>query len=509
MSPRDTALRLLLVDDDVVDRMAVVRALGKLAAQHTVVECSSAKAALELLAADRFDCVISDFEMPGDNALWLLEQLRASSFDVPLIILTGQGDEQTAVSLMKAGALDYLPKGVDLGQRLGAVIERVVRTHRAEREARVARERLALTLEATGIGTWDYDLLSDNVAFDKRCQELLELDARSLPFEEGFRRVCEDERASLRNQLEQLLHDPAQPRLHSEHRCRTACSGRDVWVEVTGRVFWERGRPVRLVGTLADITGRKREELAVQKRLEFEQQLLGIVSHDLRNPIAAMLLGARLIADVGGSDPFIGNAARRVLASGERATRLVRDLLDFTQARLGRGLPITLAKASVQQVCRQVVDELALAFPDRKIAYHFDPDPECTWDPDRIAQALSNLLRNALSYSPPSSEVLLCTRADGAELTIAVHNKNLAGPIPDDVLPTLFQPFRRGDRRHDPDRSIGLGLYIVHEVVRAHGGRVEVRSTAEGTTFSMRLPCDAQQPAVARSVTDHAGIPAS
>ena len=493
MSSREEALRLLLVDDDVVDRMAVVRALGKLATGHSVVQCESAKAAVEALVAERFDCVISDFEMPGDNALWLLEQMRASSFDVPLIILTGQGDEQTAVSLMKAGALDYLPKGPDLSQRLGAVVERAVRTYRAERDVRVARERLALTLEATGIGTWDYDLLSGNVLLDRRCQELLELDTRSLAFEDGFRTVCEDQRASLRSQLEELLRDPARPRLHSEHRCRTACSGRDVWVEVTGRVFWERDRPVRVVGTLADITARKREELAVQKRLEFEQQLLGIVSHDLRNPIAAMLLGARLIADEAGAHPFIGNAARRVLSSGERATRLIRDLLDFTQARLGRGLPITPAKTNVQQVCRQVIDEFALAFPRRKITYHFDADVDCTWDADRIAQALSNLLRNALSYSPPESEVRISACRDGSALTIAVQNANLAGPIPAEVLPTLFQPFRRGDRRHDPDRSIGLGLYIVHEVVRAHGGKVEVRSTAsDGTTFSMRLPYVAQ-----------------
>lgn len=495
MTTSGEALRLLLVDDDVVDRMAVLRSLQKLPVPVDVTECGGAREALQVLGHGSFDCVISDFEMPGDNGLWLLEQVKRHAFDVPVVILTGQGDEQTAVSLMKAGALDYVTKGIDIGERVGQVVQRAVRTHRAEREARLIRERLVLTLEATGLGTWEYEPSSGRVRFDKRCQELLELDACAMHFEQSADSVCEGDRSALQERLREALRDPSQTRFHSEHRCLTAHSNRVVWVEATGRVFWERGVPVRLVGTLADITARKKEEIEIRQRIEFEQQLIGIVSHDLRNPIAAMMLGARLIADSAGCTQTVASAAKRVVSSGDRATRLIRDLLDFTQARLGKGLPITPAKADLHQVCKQVIDELVLANPGRSIEHRFTGTGECVWDADRFAQALSNLVRNALSYSPPTSVVQVWTRRDGDDVIVAVHNDNLQGPIPAEIQPALFQPFRRGDRKHDPDRSIGLGLYIVGEVARAHGGRVEVRSTAaEGTTFTMRLPCRASAP---------------
>jgi signal transduction histidine kinase len=184
--------------------------------------------------------------------------------------------------------------------------------------------------------------------------------------------------------------------------------------------------------------------------------------------------------------------ALRIQQATERATRLVRDLLDFTQARLGGGLRLERKPVDLHDMVQTVVDEVQAAHPDRELRVESHGDGRGEWDGDRLAQLVTNLVTNAVKYSPAGTPVTVRTVDDGAEVTLEVHNEG--PPIPADVLPGLFQPLQRGERNIGmAERSVGLGLYIVDHVVRAHRGSLDVRSSeAEGTSFRVRLPRSVQ-----------------
>jgi signal transduction histidine kinase len=237
-----------------------------------------------------------------------------------------------------------------------------------------------------------------------------------------------------------------------------------------------------------DITQRKQAEQALRERADFERQLIGIVSHDLRNPLNAILLSATMLLRRQGLDARQEGTLRRMLDAAERMQRLVRDLLDFTQVRLGQGLPLQREPVELHVLTRKVVDEVLAAHPDRQVEVWAEGEGWAILDADRIAQLLTNLLSNALAYSAPGSPVRVTTREAGEHVVLEVHN--LGEPIPPEKLERLFQPLERGTHPSaHSSRSIGLGLFIVDSIVRAHEGRIQVRSTAgEGTTFSVELP---------------------
>ena len=177
----------------------------------------------------------------------------------------------------------------------------------------------------------------------------------------------------------------------------------------------------------------------------------------------------------------------RIDRAGRRIEQVVRLLLDFTRAKGGKGIPVHARPLSLRELCTRVVDELRAAHPHRVVELHGSP----AWgegDPDRLFQVLANLVENAFKYGAPGRPVTLTTRETDDELRVEVHNEG--PPISEALLPRLFEPFSRGAQTDETVKlSLGLGLYIVREIIRAHGGTVEVRSTREaGTTFTVRLP---------------------
>jgi PAS domain S-box-containing protein len=242
------------------------------------------------------------------------------------------------------------------------------------------------------------------------------------------------------------------------------------------------------VGMNLDVSERKRAE-------EFEQQLVGIVSHDLRNPLSAVRFGTELARRSGPLTEAQGRALARADSAAERALRLVRDLLDFTRARLGAGLQVAPVPLDAHALLEEVVAEARAAHPGRTFAVRTSGAPEARLDPDRVAQLLTNLLANAAAYGDPDSPVTAtCEEAGGGgggggegALVLSVHNRG--APIPPGRLSALFEPLVRGEAAGMRAHGIGLGLYIVRELARAHGGRVDVTSSAAGgTCFRVELP---------------------
>lgn len=241
-------------------------------------------------------------------------------------------------------------------------------------------------------------------------------------------------------------------------------------------------------GRMALGVKRLRAESELRARADFEKHLLGIVSHDLRNPLNAILLSASALARWETLDPLAVKTAMRIQTSAERAARMIRDLLDFTQARLGGGIRITRSPLDLRDVVRGVIEEVQAAHPGREVRVRLDGENHGEWDGDRIAQVVQNLVTNAIKYSPIDTPVHVSVWTEAGWALLSVHNQG--APIPPEKLPCIFEPLLRGTAEVDhTGRSIGLGLYIVKQIAEAHAGRVEVRSTeAEGTSFTVLLP---------------------
>jgi signal transduction histidine kinase len=268
----------------------------------------------------------------------------------------------------------------------------------------------------------------------------------------------------------------------------------DLWTEVRGYPTAEG-----IAVFFRDVSEERRSEAALKQQAEFEQQLVGIVSHDLRNPLNVIQLASTVLLQSGEHDERTMKALARIASSTGRAIRLVRDLLDFTQARLGGGIPIVPKALDLHVLARQTMDEVQTTHPERDLELAACGNGEGVWDPDRLAQVLTNLISNALKYSPPNTPVRVQTDGFGDEIELRVHN--WGAPIPAEARARLFQPMHRASAQVSPaERSVGLGLFIVKEIVTGHGGRIDVRSDEpDGTTFTVRLP---RGPAPSREQVD-------
>ncbi len=218
---------------------------------------------------------------------------------------------------------------------------------------------------------------------------------------------------------------------------------------------------------------------------------LAILSHDLRNPLGAITMSAKVLPMVSGDQTEIRECGLRIARSASMMERMISDLLDYTRTRLGAGMPVNPTQCDLNALCNELIAEYRSAHPDRKIEYRVSGDPKGMWDFDRIRQAVSNLIGNAIQHGSPDFPVTLTLRDEADNVFIDIHNGG--EPIPAGELPNIFNPLIRGSSADSPRTnrpgSIGMGLYIAREVARSHDGRLEVVSTAEaGTTLTIQLP---------------------
>ena len=228
-------------------------------------------------------------------------------------------------------------------------------------------------------------------------------------------------------------------------------------------------------------------EVELHQRENLEQILIGIVSHDLRNPLNAIGLSAAALLKFGGLDERQLRAVERIKSATHRATRMIYDLLDLTRVREVGGLPVERDSMDMHKVAQQAIDEIKLGFAQREVVFSVNGDATGEWDADRVSQVVGTLLTNALQHSPGDSRVMVTQVGLADEVVLSVTNGG--APIAAEAMTVLFEPFHRGRGVREAGRSVGLGLFISREIVRAHGGRLEVSSNeSTGTTFTAHWP---------------------
>src|SRR5688572_496306 len=219
---------------------------------------------------------------------------------------------------------------------------------------------------------------------------------------------------------------------------------------------------------------------------------LAILGHDLRSPLHSIAMSAELLPEQCDFNPQYSQTASQISTNAAVMSRMIGDLLDYTRTRLGAGMPVSPAPMDVGSLCRAVYDEYRTAHPARVIRFHSRGDLRGEWDADRLRQAVSNLIGNAVQHGDENAPIDVKLTGDAPdEVTIVVHNGG--SPIAPGELPRIFEPLVRGSSAQYPKRnrpgSIGLGLYIAREVARSHGGTIDATSSpGAGTAFTVRLP---------------------
>jgi signal transduction histidine kinase len=219
---------------------------------------------------------------------------------------------------------------------------------------------------------------------------------------------------------------------------------------------------------------------------------VGVLAHDLRQPLNAVAMSAALLQSREGKDgtidPRADRARARILKSAARMSRMIDQLLDFTRLRIGAGLSLEPATSELAPLVAQIAEEVCDGGPRDAVAVDSLGDTRGIWDADRLGQVVSNLIGNAVQHggAGPSGVRVMVDGTEPESVRVRVHN---VGTIAPDLLPKLFEPLTRAEHRRGRPRGLGLGLYIAKEIVAAHGGQLTVMSNeAEGTTFTVSLP---------------------
>jgi signal transduction histidine kinase/DNA-binding NarL/FixJ family response regulator len=491
-------LNVLLVDDDNVDRLAVRRALAKAGlGELTVVEAERARDASLLISESAFDCAFFDFRLPDRDGVALLRDVRAAGVRTPVIVLTGFGDEQTVLDAMKAGATDYLAKSAVSPERIGQAVRTAMRLAEAERQAiaaGAAQERYANQLRG---------LASAAIAVNNAANigELLG---------EAAKHACLITGAPAAHVMvsdvvsEDLSHDEDGEGWYgvrpSDHEIVTP-----VAIDLPGRdgnsvgqmvldVWTNRQGDEVVLDQLARLVAGALENMrlyrAAQRAAQARDDVLAIVSHDLRNPLHTIVLSASYLAEVFLNDlPEAALQQTQIIKRAvDRANRLIQDLLDISRLEAG-GFSISAEATSPEVLLGDACEAMGSTASAAGVSLVCTADsdlPDVRADRERLQQVFANLIGNAVKFTPSGGSVRVTASANGPfDVTFVVQDSGQG--ISAEHLPHIFDRFWQA--RHAMRTGAGLGLAIVKGIVEAHGGTISAKSiVGAGTEISFDLP---------------------
>jgi len=536
-----TPLRLLVVDDDDVDRQAVRRYLRQTDIVLAIDEVASAAEAVDRVRATTYDCLLLDYYLPGVDGTALLQEIRAISPSLPVVIMTGQGDEDVAVELMKAGAVDYLMKASLSAERLETGLRHAIELSRAAVRTAclqavagglaraltpqdVAEVILLQALAAAGAVAGAVLIVQET---SKTLDALCTLGYGEASREAYTRMAISDNMpvaVAIRNgaplyyeSREDVL--AAYPHLQrfldaDDHGALAILPLRldaraiggmrlsfrnsrafDTADRAFMRAIAQQGAQALDRARLyaAERAARAEAESAIRAR----DELMGIISHDLRNPLAVVrghiqLLRRRAARSEGLAVDELLSRLETIESSVVRLSTQIDELQDATHLQAGRPLELNLRPMDLVDVARSAVRRHQGVSDRHRLRLEaIVPALVGTWDAGRLDRVLDNLLSNAIKYSPEGGDVTVALTSDGPWAELVVEDRGLGIPAQD--LPNIFKRFHRASNVVGRMPGSGLGLAGTRDIVEQHGGTIQVESVeGEGSRFVVRLPLATQ-----------------
>jgi phosphoserine phosphatase RsbU/P len=481
------SVKLLLVDDLDENLLALDALLRR--SDLELLKANSGTQALELLLMHDVALALIDVQMPEMDGFELAELMRGTerTCRVPIIFVTAGAREANRIFQgYDAGAVDFLFKPID---------QHILR-HKVETFVELHRQRQQLDAQMEIIRASE-EMRRRILESSQDVMIVLELDGRVQSVSAKGKELLSGEAAATPVRWTSLWEAPeeAQRCLTSAQRGEPArFQSRGQQLDLT-RCYWDvvvspmrnaRGRVERLLAVARDVTELRRLNEELTDTLRLNETFVAAVGHDLRTPLNNVVMSAELLLSHA-AEPSQTRVIERLRNSARRMSKMIDELFDLARARLSGGIPVQLQdNIDLKPVAERIVAELALGERGKSLELKHAGDTHGRWDPDRLGQVLSNLLGNALRHGQPESPIQL--ELDGThpyELVLAVTNR---GQIPAEILGCLFEPFRRAKTRAGSVEGLGLGLFIVQQIVLAHDGRIDAESSDGITTFRVTLP---------------------
>jgi PAS domain S-box-containing protein len=507
-------LRLLVVEDSEDDAELVLREIkrGGYTIESERVETRSDM--LLALARGSWDIILSDYTMPNFSAMAALEALQDSGLDIPFLVVSGTIGEETAVTALKAGAHDFLLKGKLA--RLIPAIERELRDAETRRSRHEAELRYKLLVEQLPIVVYvnPLDQMSSTTYVSPQIQTMLGYMPEEWLSDPEFwqKRIHPDDREAVLANVERS--DLTGTAFDMEYRM-LARDGHVVWFQdQTVLVRDTHGQPLYWQGLKIDITKRKQAEDEIlklnaelerrveerteelERALRAKDEFLANMSHELRTPLNAILGLSESLMELA-AGPLNEKQHRYVgmiSESGNHLLSLINDILDLAKIEAGQ-IILNINEVDLRQVCQaslRMINELAHK-KNQQVTLEIEEEIGPVWtDERRLKQILVNLLSNAVKFTPENGKLGLEVQADSEEKRIMLTVWDNGIGISESDLTRLFRPFVQLDSGLAREvTGTGLGLTLVAQMVRLHGGSVAVESEpGQGSRFTVILPWD-------------------
>ena len=443
--------------------------------------------------------VAADASLAAYLPIFAAERIAALAF-IPLVSLDRVIGK---FMLYYASPTDPTADALQLAGVIAAQVAFAVERTRTEEQARRSEERLRFALDAASMGTWDWDLTTNDVQWSDNLARIHGLPEGAFDgtFSSYEREIHPDDRPRVYASIQKALSEGVP---HDVEYRIVSPDGLVRWCEGKGRVEYDDGRPVRMSGVCMMVTRRKEAELArlaaAEESSRLKDEFLATLSHELRTPLNAVLGWVQML-QVGELPPPRAQQAVEVIDRNARLqAQLIEDILDVSRIITGK-LDIERVPMSMTHLLEAILTGISPSADAAGIILRQEiaPDlPPIEGDPKRLHQVLNNVLSNAIKFTPQGGTVVLRCGVDDSALQIEVEDSGIG--IEAGFMPFVFDRFRQADSRSTRIHGgLGLGLAIARHLVEQHGGTIRAQSEGQnkGTTVSIRLPVGCPASAVA------------
>ncbi|WP_205411360.1 ATP-binding protein [Mucilaginibacter pineti] len=479
---KDKKTNVLIVDDNGDMRGYLKRLLEP---YFTITAAVNGAEALDIINTSKQDLVLSDVMMPVMDGKTMIKILRAdpATIRLPVIFLSARAGEEARIDGLEAGADDYLVKPFSAAELLTKVRAQIKITkvrEEANLELEKANDTLELAMDTAGMGIWRTEWGTDELLVSDRARHIHAIPLGiTLSFNETLELVVPEHRERLQVAIGNAVYNKGG--FNENYQIQPLDGGKRKWLNTTGKVeLDEKGEVKSVIGTILDITESKEDEIR-------KSDFIGMVSHELKTPLTSLNGYAQLLQMNARKkdDNFAKEKLEKMTNQFKKMTTLINGFLNVSRLESGK-IQLNKNAFDINTLIEEMIEETELHMTLHRIAFHPGLNVELTADRDKIGSVLSNLLGNAIKYSPDGTPIVVSTEIDNNEFTVSIKDEGFGIKQADQEK--LFDRYYRV-ANYQNISGFGIGLYLSAEIIESHYGKIWVESElGKGSTFKFSLP---------------------